>query len=216
MPVHSTPSYHATLSHIKTYTQFKWFSQSISSFLRLQILPFHVLCCTMKSAFLTLHLQQAINLVGSSTTPLPCPPLSLCPISCHCLSLPPATSCLLVLPSSTSQHNPAQKCLFPTSPPKHLPCFIPFACHQPPTGSDFLQTLLALTGLIMALNGCEMGRAKASNSLSLFFLPLSLIFKGKNCKHHFKDWMWLKLHWRGQSVPAQKVVGRESKQKQIV
>lgn len=58
-----------------------------------------------------------------------------------------------------------------------------------------------------------MKTAKAPNSLSLFS---PTVFKGKSCKHNFKDWMWLELHWKGQSVPAHKVVGRESKQKQIV
>lgn len=101
MSVHSAPSYHASSSYIKTYSQFRRFSQSISSFSRLQIQLSHVLCCTMKSAFLTLHIQQAINVVDSGTTPLPSPPLSLYPISHHCLI---SSSCHL-LPTWSPQFN---------------------------------------------------------------------------------------------------------------
>lgn len=67
-----------------------------------------------------------------------------------------------------------------TSPPKHLPCFIPFACHQPPPVPDFSQTFLALMGLTMEWNSCGMGRAKAPNSFSLFFLPRFLRGKAAN------------------------------------
>lgn len=57
-------------------------------------------------------------------------------------------------------------------------------------------------------------KGKSFSFTSSFFFPL--LFLREKSKHSLKDLIWLKLHWRGQSVPAQKVVGRESKQKQIV
>lgn len=74
MTIHSAPPYLATPSYVKMCSRTEDFPRAFSLFQGYKPMFSHVLCCTMKSAFLTLNIQQAINLVDSSTVPLPSPP----------------------------------------------------------------------------------------------------------------------------------------------
>lgn len=97
-PIRSAPPCHARHPVSRRTLSTEGFLRTWALSLRSQIQLSHVLCCTMNSAFLTLHIQQAINLADSGPAPLPSPPLSLYPISrggrisssCHLLpSRPP-------------------------------------------------------------------------------------------------------------------------------
>lgn len=194
-PIHSAPPYHATSSYIKMYRRF---SESMSSFFEVTNPAFpcsllhHDLCFSHPAhpaghkiswqRYRTTSLCPAIPLPHQP----PRPYLFLLPPPAYSASSVQPPSVILAIPSAAFLLKSVFSPLMLTSPPKRLPCFTPFACHQPPPVPDFSQTFLALTGLMMEWNSCGMGRAKAPNSLSLFF-P-SPLFKGKSCKHNFKDW----------------------------
>lgn len=198
-PIRSAPPCHAR-HPISRCTQYRRFSENMSSFFEVTNPAFpcsllhHELCFSHPAhpaghkfswqRSRTTSLSPAIPLPHQPPRPylflLPPPAFSASPVQHPSVILAPAA---LLLKSVFSP-------LMLTSPPKHFPCFIPFACHQPPPAPDFSQTFLALTGLTMEWNSCGMGRAKAPNSFSLFFfLPPFLRGKAANIISR-TEWGW--------------------------
>lgn len=128
----------------------------------------------------------------------------------YCASPVQPSSVIIALPSSATLLKSTHFPLIPNLP-KHLSCFISFTCHTTSSHDLLFPNLFNTDGV-----NDEIKWEGQKLLIHFLFFFSSLVFKGKKSKHNLKDWIWLKLHWRGQSVPAQKVVGQESKQKQIV
>lgn len=62
----------------------------------------------------------------------------------------------------------------------------------------------------------QMRNGKGKSFLFTFFFFFPLLFLREKIQTQFKGLNMAEITLEGQSVPAQKVVGRESKQKQIV